>query len=362
MTEIAYLEKNRNSAFELMRIICMFLIILGHCTLATAENTEPYLGIMDNIGWLIKSFTVCSVNCFFLLTGYFADSRKFRLGNVIYMWLKTVFYSAVIYLIISGITGVFKGKTFIGYCLPVFCKKYWYMQTYLVAALLMPYLSSILERLDRKKHTFLLGILIVFFSFHQTFNKVFVTLDTTQGYGIIWCLVLYAIGSWIRRYGGVIIKKMHIMLWALTYIFISIAIFLSNYLIVRFDIAQGVDSRGNFYAYNSLTVFLQGVCFFCFFIRLSEKMPYVKAVNILAKNTLAGYLISSHPLLIYSLWTCIFELTKFRDRLVIYIISALSLTAFVLCICILIDKIIERIFYKIGIKRMLHRVDGVVMF
>ena len=69
MTEIAYLEKNRNSAFELMRIICMFLIILGHCTLATAENTEPYLGIMDNTGWLIKSFTVCSVNCFFLLTG-----------------------------------------------------------------------------------------------------------------------------------------------------------------------------------------------------------------------------------------------------------------------------------------------------
>ena len=41
---------NRNSAFELLRIVAMFMIVWGHCMLATAKNQEPYLGIIDNIG------------------------------------------------------------------------------------------------------------------------------------------------------------------------------------------------------------------------------------------------------------------------------------------------------------------------
>lgn len=352
----------RNSAFELMRLICMYLIILGHCTLATIENTEPYLGTMDNIGWIIKSFTVCSVNCFFLLTGYFADSKKFRLGNVLYFWLKTAFYSVVIYMLISAATGIFRVSTFLSYCAPVFCKKYWYMQTYLVAALLTPFVAELLKNLEMKKHTFLVGILVLFFSLHQTISKVSVTLDTTQGYGVIWCIVLFIVGNWIKQYEGYFVKALKIFLWLSAYITISLVIFLSNYIIMKFDIAQGVASRGNFYAYNSLTVFLQGVCLFCFFIRLSEKMPYVKAINFLARNTLAGYLISAHPLLIFTLWTHVFQLSKFGGRPVIYIITALLLTVVVLCLCILIDKTIEAIFDKSGIRRLLHRTDSWIKF
>jgi len=53
--------EQRNSAFEIMRILAMFMIILGHCMLATAENTEPYLGILDCTGWGGKSLhSMCS--------------------------------------------------------------------------------------------------------------------------------------------------------------------------------------------------------------------------------------------------------------------------------------------------------------
>lgn len=352
----------RNSAFELMRIICIYFIILGHCTLASAENIEPYLGIIDNVGWFIKAFTVCSVNCFFLLTGFFADSERFRLGNVLYVWFKTFFYSVVIYLMVSGMTGNFKFTQLIGYCAPVFCKKYWYMQTYLVAALIVPYLGRLLESLDMKKHTFLLIVLMLFFSFHQTFWQVSTTLDTMQGYGIIWCLVLFIVGNWLKRYGNVIIERVSTLLWVMAYIAISIMIFVSNYLIVKFNVAQGVASRGNFYAYNSLTVFIQGICLFCFFIKLSKKISYVKKINIFGKNVLAGYLISAHPLLIFTLWTDVFDMPRFWNKPMIYVITAILLTAIVLYICILIDKIVDLVLGKISLRSVLHQTDKWLLF
>ena len=89
--------KERNSAFEIMRLLAMQMIIWGHCMMATAKNQQPYLGIIDCIGWGVGAFTVCAVNLYFLLTGYFLKSTNCRLNRIIAIWLKTIFYSFVIY-------------------------------------------------------------------------------------------------------------------------------------------------------------------------------------------------------------------------------------------------------------------------
>ena len=62
-------------------------------------------------------------------------------------------------------------------------------------------------------------------------------------------------------------------IWGKTifYSIIAIAVFVSNYLIVKFDIAQGVTSHGNFYAYNSVTIFLESLFLFGFFVKLSYR-------------------------------------------------------------------------------------------
>lgn len=90
--------RERNSAFEIMRLLAMFMIILGHCAMATAKDQQPYLGTLDCIGWGIGAFTVCAVNLFFLLTGYFMNSAHYRFGRIVSLWLKTVFYSLVLFI------------------------------------------------------------------------------------------------------------------------------------------------------------------------------------------------------------------------------------------------------------------------
>ena len=72
----------RNSAFEMMRLLAMFMVILGHCVLVTAQDTEPYLGTLDNMGWSIKAFTVCAVNLFFLLSGFLSIRKNLRLAEL----------------------------------------------------------------------------------------------------------------------------------------------------------------------------------------------------------------------------------------------------------------------------------------
>lgn len=356
--------EKRSSAFELMRIVGMFMVVLGHCMLVTAQNVEPYLGVIDNIGWGIKAFTVCAVNLFFLLTGFFSKSCLFRLSRVFFVWLKTIFYSFFIYIALSFAMGSFSLSEGIKYLLPVFLKKYWYMQTYIVGALLAPFITSVLEEIDIRKETFLVGVIVTFFSFHQTFFKVATTLDSSQGYGIIWACSMLVMGNWIHRIQAEkkLFFRMSISVYLIGYVLISIGLFSSNYLIVKYGIAQGVTSRGNFYAYNSLTVFLQSVCLFCVFLRLSETMQYNKIINSLAGNTLAVYLISGHPLLLGLLWTRYFNMSQWWDKPVVYVILAVMLSMTVMLICILFDKVLDWIYWKLGLKRIVLKADRWIKF
>lgn len=352
----------RSNAFELLRLVAMFMVVWGHCVMATAKDQEPYLGTLDNIGWFIGAFTVCAVNEFFLLTGYFARSDNFKVGRILTIWLKTFTYSTGIYIVASCIQQTFSMREMITYMLPITTKQYWYMQVYIVLFFLTPYISLCMEHLTKKQHTFLIAVLLVFFSLHQTFIKVARTLDQSQGYGIIWAVVMLIIGNWLKKYGNEYIEKIRSGLFLIAYTLCSVVIFISNYLVVRLDIAGGITSRGNFYAYNSITVLVQSICLFCWFIQLSRTMENHKYVNWLGKNTLAVYLISAHPMLLYPLWTDVFHMSQYWDKPVLYVALSIIFTIIVMILCICVDKIVDGIAGKLGVISQIKKVNRLIGF
>lgn len=350
--------KERDSTFEGMRLIAMLMIIWGHCMMATAKDQLPYLGTLDCIGWGVGAFTVCAVNLFFLLTGFFLNNDGYRISTTVYNWIKTIFYSSMIYIVYCIVTQSFVTKECIGYFLPILTKKYWYMQTYVVSTLLLPFFVKGLGKLKNRQLTVMIGILVMFFSLHQTFFKVQYTLDQTQGYGFIWAYVMYIIGYWLRRNEEIIIKK-SVWFYIGLYVLASVAIFCSNYFIVKWNIAGGVTSRGNFYAYNSVTVMMQSICLFCGFIKISKRNIRNKMINSLASNCLAGYLISSHPLLLYPLWTEGLPVNRYIGKPILYIIISFMLSVIVLLVSILIDKIVEKIAARLNIRKYINKVDDI---
>lgn len=349
-------EMTRNSAFEIMRLLAMSMVILGHCVLSTAQNVEPYLGTIDMIGWGIGAFCGCAVNLFFILTGYFMDSQKFKLSRILSLWLKTIFYSVVIYVVLSSFAGLFNLKEAIGFFVPILTKKYWFMQTYIVVALMMPAIAGGVGKLTDRQLSFLVIVLLVFFSVHQTFFKVAYTLDQSQGYGVIWAIVMLVIGYWLKRNTSRV-NKVPSIVYLIGYVVLSGMIVLTNYLIVRYNIAGGVVSRGNFYAYNSVSVFLQSVCMFCFFIGISERRTSFPIVNYLSKSVLAGYLISAHPLLLYPLWQDFLNMSQYTNSIFVYVLIAVFYSLLIMVGCIFVDKLVEQGMIVLGVYKIITKMD-----
>lgn len=348
----------RNTVFEIIRLLAMFMIVLEHGLLATVLNTTAPLTKIDNIAWFIESYTVCAVNLFFLLTGYFAQSGKFKFSRLAKIWLKTIFYSLIIYLI-SVVLGkdIFQIKILITYICPILFKKYWFIQTYIVLVLLAPFIVNMLERLSRKIYLFLISILILFFSLHQTFIPVNYSLDSTQGYGISWAITLLIVGKFLNLHAKKYIININAKWWMIGYTIIASCIFISNYLIVKLNIAQGITSRANFYSYNSLTVFLESVLLFCFFISLSKKKFENKIINWFSSSAISVYLISSHPNLLFSLWNDVFNVQQYLLEPFLFFGIIILLSIIILLLCIAIDKILEYIFAFIPINNILDKLD-----
>lgn len=344
--------KSRNSAFELLRIITMLFIVFGHALIALDKNNIKPLCTIDNITWLAFAFTSCAVNVYFLISGYFLECGGFKLKKIFFLWFEMFFWSVGIYLVLclAGMIG-FECKAFIGFCFPFLLKKYWFIQCYIVMYFLFPFLKKITENIKQKQHFILCILLLAFFSVYPTFIPVSYTLDQSQGYGIIWGLTLTLVGSYISQYGiGCLERKT--MFCVLMYLGCSILIYISNLLIVRLDIAGGLLSRSNFYSYNSISMFLESLAIFYAFKNISTKGFSSRLVNFVGRNNLYVYLISAHPLLIYSIWNRVFDKIEMNNFIVLYI---LFFTMALFLICIFAGSLLSGyrkmlIFEKLGAK------------
>lgn len=349
----------RNSSFEILRLLAIFMIVLEHCLLATSLHTDNVLSTIDNIAWALEALTVGAVNVFFLISGYFA-SDNVKATRIIKIWIKIIFYSFIIYLIcviIGWDTLSIKG--IITYALPDVFRKYWFMQTYIALAVFMPYIAKMLNVLNQKRHITLIVVSIILFSIHQTFIPVRYTLDATQGYGIIWAITLVIVGNYLKKYGDNMIDKIKTIYFLFGYVVIACIMFVSNYLIVKYGIAQGVTSRANFYAYNSITVFMQSVCLFSAFIKVSKRNIYNKSVNYIASSVLTVYLISAHPDMLYNIWTNLINIESLINIPVLYIIVAIITSLLVVAVCILIDKTIDKLIKFDKISNMISSKCGI---
>lgn len=349
--------RERNSVYEVLRLILMFMIVLEHSFMVMTRNNYEPLSLIDNVTWFIQAFTYCAVDVFFLITGYFSKETV-RISRIVKIWVKTIVYSLGIYLL-AVILGkeVLSVKMLLYFACPVLFRRYWFMQTYVVLAILSPFIVKGLNTLSKKTHMTLICILLVFFSVHQTFIKVGMTLDTTQGYGIIWAVVLLIVGNYIKKYGDEILNRFKASVFLCGYIVVAVCIFITNCLIVKFNIGQGVGSRSNFYGYNSISMFIESVLLFLYFVKIARTGWSNRHVNWLAQSSLSIYLISSHPLLLETIWTTLFDISGLAASPVIFVISDMLLCLFIMAVCILIDKLLETTSKLVKVNRIYDMID-----
>ena len=84
----------RKSNFELLRIICMIMVVLlhsiGHSGIIYNTNIDSFNFI---IFMILESISIVSVNVYILISGYFGISSNFKLDRIIRIYKQVLFYS-----------------------------------------------------------------------------------------------------------------------------------------------------------------------------------------------------------------------------------------------------------------------------
>lgn len=329
--------KDRNTGIELLRILAMFLIVYGHFISHGGGFVYEDSGSLYYLEGIIDSFSAFKVNIFILITGFFLIGKenfniKQRLSK---LWENEMFYSITI-MIIFVLCGMDIGIVdLIKSIIPTISYRYWFVTTYVALILLIPVLNKAFQRMDKKQYQKSLLIMLVITSVWQTLMPFVTTVDNHQGYSLLWFIVVYAIGGYIRRYYSY--KKIPKKKLFLIYITCSLIQF------AYAEIFTYIEKKTNMIMdipyYNSLFVICSSVMIFLIFFQINFKGNLGKAVNYISGSVISIYLISDNPLIRDILYTNILHISKYQNRGLFSILSITGAVVLTFGSCLIIDII-----------------------
>lgn len=332
------MPKKRNASFEILRIVSMFMVTVMHCIGTFAETGGTVNSVNGYLFWFVDSLCFVAVNLFVLINGYFMVKAKFKLSKLLTLWLEIIFYSLGLYIlgIVFGETS-FSPKGLLNSVAPIVSGEYWFISVYVVLYILSPLLNITVARLTKKQLQCSVGVMLVLFSLVPTvfgeLVKVYPAFKISGGYSLMWFVVLYFTGAYLRLYPNEkkIRKPSTDFLLYLLFAFVT---FISRYA-VAFVCGRVLHTQTrlwNFYEYNSVTVYLASVFLFIAFskIRVKENSILEKTVLFLSPCSLAVYIIHLNPVWRDLLWNKLVNVNKYAEScLYLPYVLAMSLAVYV---------------------------------
>lgn len=190
--------KARESNIELLRCICMFMILVIHANFVSL----PKIGYDELMGNTVPSVTrffiellgIVAVNVFVLISGYFGIRP--RLKSVL-----SFIYLVLFFLLGGGLLFILFGKApfSFSWLLDVFqlSGKDWFIKSYLVLMIISPVLNSFSENASEITQRYVILSFVLFeavFGWAAGGSRIFVS-----GYGPLHFIGLYLIASYIHR-------------------------------------------------------------------------------------------------------------------------------------------------------------------
>ena len=101
------IKEERNYGIDLLRIICMFFILVLHCVgIGGIIDNVIENSIQYKVVWFMTIFAYCAIDIFALISGYVSYSskeKKINYSNYIILWLQVIFYG----ILVTGIFNIF---------------------------------------------------------------------------------------------------------------------------------------------------------------------------------------------------------------------------------------------------------------
>jgi len=279
----------RDSNVELMRLVCMMMILVHHILCHGLFSVDCLLGSDGEIDLFVGSAVVVNslyyigVNCFILITGYYGIRFKFK--GLLKLYVILVFYG-----FISCIIGYFMGtyEFTLGSIKYVFLPfsnfartNWWFMNCYVIFFMISPLIRlDVFDKKQYQKVLFLVCLANVYMGYWwKDYNP--------SGYCVAQFVFIYVIGGYIRRY----VTISDSMRWKAFTAYILCCLLHATLVVIDHYV-----SIPHWYpaSYNNPLLVIAAIGFFCFTTTFHFNS---KIVNTLALSAISIYLLQNMELL-----------------------------------------------------------------
>ena len=298
----------RNSRIELLRIICMLMIVAYHYAIYGFYSQDLIYSPNKSLVELLSLGGQFGVSVFVLISGYYMVDQKYGIRKFsIYLgqlWFYTL-GSLLLFTTVFSSSGLVTREILSMSLLPISKGHYWFATSFFVLMLLSPYLNCFIKTAGRRQLLAATAVLLFIYTFLPSLFEIYLSNSSTLARFII----LYLSAGYIRLYGRKEGSGCRRHRWIfLCLLALSFAwVLLSNFLWQRF----GLDFfllHSNDLSQNGIFIYILPLeMFLCF---LSFKPVYNKKINFLASLAFGVYLFHDNQL-IRSMWQGLFKTSQF---------------------------------------------------
>lgn len=344
--------KQRQVNIELLRIVAMFMVVVLHCNVfgENMRNTDPltlnWFGV-----WFLEKVSIVAVNCYVLISGYFLITSEFKWRKLFSIWFQVLFYSICFYFVIGAKYGWGAMFTLMHSFLPISTKSYWFATTYLALYAISPFLNIAVRSMSKIQMQCCILVLVIIFSLWPSVLPFVSSLDGSNGYGIIWFVVLYLIAAYINLYQPQMsINKKYPLLIYFTVVLLSMLC-----LVVEQKVSFPWTVA--FQRYNGIGVLVASLSLFIYFLGIDFKQARInRTIVVLSSLTFGVYLIHENFLVREHLYTDILDIPSYANTSM-QIIYTIGSAILIYVIASLIEFLRQKLFARLRIDVLAQKMD-----
>ena len=344
------MKTERQSNFELLRIIAILLIIMGHFGTQGFDATKLG-GINGALCVFFSSGSRIAVNLFLMIGVWFMVDSDFIAKRVLVLYGSLWIYVTVITGILWLMGYEIGIKNILNFVLPFMTKALWYITVYISLLFLHPFIKNIfnLERVKIKKLLMIGFLLIVIMSTALPFMDTYLC-------ALVWFVYMYIFIGYYKKFLYDAIKdgskNYYILLGLIIYILlVAIRLILLSSDNGIFALGSKIVSKF-LLDYKSLPNFLCAICVFVYFSKIN--IGYKKIINELSQNTLDIYIIHQIPYFYPVLWRDICKVDCWINSKYVFVYF-ICITILIYIVLSLIGRLRKALIEPLWIKCKLYR-------
>lgn len=262
-------SNNRQSNIELLRIVAMSMIVIGHFLYhgVTKDNMPRFLYE------LLYTYCRDGVNLFFLISGFFRIKSTVR--SVARLVFTVLFFECINYLLVYIAVGevYFDGRLSTLF-FPISAGPYWFLQVYLALIICSPLINRGIDGLSLNKLRAFMLILSLFTFYSCGFGG---NMSNPNGYSFLQGVYMYCVAAYLKRDNWLMSRLKGVKCIGAAFVMLTLGAILVYY-----------SKKSLLTDYNSFINIISSALIFTYFVNLDIKN---KTVNIIASGALGCYLL-----------------------------------------------------------------------